>query len=64
MSQTPPQKVYNCSLCSYTTNKKYNLERHTGTVHSSKTPKVAEKWPKVATGIKCEQCFKVFAKQA
>lgn len=33
MSSQPPHKRFECSLCSYTTNKKYNLERHTATVH-------------------------------
>ena len=42
MSSPPPHKRFCCSLCTYTTNKKYNLDRHTGTVHFQPSTKVAE----------------------
>jgi len=33
-------KTFSCSLCDYTTNRKYNLERHTHTVHFDDAPNI------------------------
>lgn len=69
MSYSLTQKQrFCCSLCSYTTTRKYNLERHTGTVHIPVAPKdipFAPKdipvAPKDIPNLACDHCSQTFA---
>jgi hypothetical protein len=69
------QNNWCCSLCGYTTNRKYNLQRHTISLHGSLLDENAQKPESVAQKpepaaqkpespltkvFKCQSCFKVF----
>lgn len=47
MTEQAPHKTFICSLCSYTTYKKYNLERHIALVHNLNAPNINIMAPKV-----------------
>lgn len=47
MLLTTPEKGYCCSQCNYTTNRKYNLDRHIGMVHILERPNVESERPNV-----------------
>ena len=48
---------YSCTLCSYTTQRKYNYDRHINMVHNSSL--VIEE-PAPDNKVKCPDCYKSF----
>jgi hypothetical protein len=66
MDEPSEPSKYKCSLCSYNSTKKYNLDRHVGKLHTDQpqqivafTTTVTAKNP--SSGLACDGCTKTFA---
>lgn len=57
-------KIFECTICDYKTNKKYNLTRHMVTKHAAE--KVVENAEKVVENAenKCDKCSKIFSRKS